>query len=745
MKINKKVVVSSLSTTMALSFVAALSGTVAWYQFNTRVSTTLIGTNVASSGVLQIKRHADGEDGWRRDLVTEDLVGHEIKLTPVTFGALEETGALPASAHKKPAADSVWDQAEDARDAYDPDGYAAYENAVANEDYIQYTVDIKAMQSGSQVAKDVYLSDITFADVDGKIATTLRAHLAIDSDGDGNADIFKLISKNEVNDLEMYGYLDLNGDGIADRKGGAEWVANREKTTIYGNIGDKQSTIGAATLQASRDGEGAISGQDEKILFTTLTNKPVTVTVTLWIEGWDKSVVDPDNNEFHVDSIKILGEKYYVATDIKDVTNFDTLGSARYKLDNQNFVKVFGKAKNVAEVASYYSLVATDVTSELNPGDPIQGVLFTKDGDNYNRASGNVLDATQYYSVVPTNENANIVRPSDLDARLATLYELVNNNYIKTVDNNETYDSGKEYYERLNAEASTYNAVENTHDSLADDFSKNYVKDSDNNYVKVSTFNLKGAEDKYYVLKSTSYNPYLSTFADDAFAVTGLYVYNVDHYEAAVGNNVSGTSYYVDEFGFVEARFNDLPSDNYADISGLNLYTVDAKGIYTAVTSGGNVQGTEYYTLLGTEGANPVLSKYPSGLFSVEGLFIKNPSYDVGTYDVDDPSTYEYIAATGTNVAGVDYYATNAGGEKLKLSDLELLSGKVDLANIAYLKDADEKFIPISVYNIKGETYYSFVDGGVAENVATWSGKNSVNTHFHFGLTFDVGSDAFEN
>ena len=689
MKINKKIVVSSLSTVMAVSLVAGITGTIAWYQFNTRVSTTLIGTNVGRNGVLQIKEHSADENSWRKDLVTADLVGHEIKLTPVTFGALEESGALPGSGYKKPAADSVWDQDEGARDAYDPDGYAAYDNAVANEDYIQYTVDIKAIQSGAQVEKDVYLSDISFVDVDGKIAATLRAHLAIDTDGDGNADTFKLISKNEISDLNMYGYLDLNADGIADRKGGAEWVANREKTTVYGNVGDKQNTIGAASLQANRDGDGKIAGQDEKILFTTLTNKPVTVTVTLWIEGWDRSVVTPDNHEFHLDSIKILGERYYVATDIKDVTNFDSLGSPRYQLVNQDFIKVSGKALNVGEVASYYSLEATDVTAQLTVGEPIQGVLFTKPANDYIRASGNVLDATTYYSLVPTNENANIVRPSDLDARLDTLYELVNGNYVKTADDNATYDSGKSYYERLNAHASTYDAVENTHASLEDDFNKNYQVDADGNHVKVSTYNLKGSEDKYYLLNATAYNPYLSTFADDSFAVTGLYVYNVDHYEAAAGNNVSGTSYYVDEYGFVEAKFEDLPSDNYADISGLNLYTVDVNGVYSPVAAGGNVQGTHYYTLNGTASADPVLARYPSGLVSVDELYVANPAHAL---DPLDPSYEEeaFILASGTNVQGTHYFTTAAGNVEAKLSDLHLLSGKINLDGIAFLKDSSK-------------------------------------------------------
>ena len=190
MKMKKGLIVSSLSTTMAVSLVAGIAGTIAWYQFNTRVSTTLIGTNVANSGVLQISK--DGTN-WGRDLVTADLVGHEIELTPVTFGALNANDSLPDVAYKNGHADSVWDELEEDRDAYDPSGYNAYEPAVKYKDYVQYTVYIKALEASNtgeaQVAKDVYLTDITFDDVgSGVISSALRAHLAIDTTGDGVED-----------------------------------------------------------------------------------------------------------------------------------------------------------------------------------------------------------------------------------------------------------------------------------------------------------------------------------------------------------------------------------------------------------------------------------------------------------------------------------------------------------------------------------------------------------------------------
>ena len=213
MKLSKKLIISSLSTTAALSFVAALSGTLAWYQYNTRVSTTIIGTNVAETGSLQISLD---ESNWTKDLVTSDLIGgaDHIDLKPVTFGAMLENNTRPNKGYMKPdaSANGEWDAVHNTL-ANVPGSYEdIYQEAKPNVDYIEYTVYLRAMevenQSGLvQKEKDVYLSNIIFMDTNGNISSGLRAHIAIDADRDDVFETNYLVSKNEVKILNSVALL----------------------------------------------------------------------------------------------------------------------------------------------------------------------------------------------------------------------------------------------------------------------------------------------------------------------------------------------------------------------------------------------------------------------------------------------------------------------------------------------------------------------------------------------------------
>ena len=53
MKFNKKIIVASLSTVLGLGIVGSITGTVAWYSYNTRVSSSIVGVSQVKSGTLQ--------------------------------------------------------------------------------------------------------------------------------------------------------------------------------------------------------------------------------------------------------------------------------------------------------------------------------------------------------------------------------------------------------------------------------------------------------------------------------------------------------------------------------------------------------------------------------------------------------------------------------------------------------------------------------------------------------------------
>ena len=285
MKISKKIIVSSLSTALGVSLIGAISGTVAWYQYNTAVRTSLIGTNVADTGILEISA-TNAADSWKANLYTSDytFVGGRTNtnITPVTFydgtNNLASNVALPANAYKKP------DAAKNAN-AANPGSFAnVFEAATAQYDYIQYSFYVRARTVDDatgglvQKAEEVLLKDFTLEDVpDGNIVSGMRVHLNIDPDNNvETANTYMLLSL-AGGTTNLYGKLDLDGDGADDKVGGYEWNANRNNDVIYGANEKTQSAIKAST-------------KVDTVLFSTPASGAAKVTVTIWIEGFDKTV-----------------------------------------------------------------------------------------------------------------------------------------------------------------------------------------------------------------------------------------------------------------------------------------------------------------------------------------------------------------------------------------------------------------------------------------------------------------------
>ncbi len=258
---------------MGLSIVGAISGTVAWYQYSTRATTSFVANSVGDSGLLKISTAADGT--YMRDLPsTATGSTNDNKLSPVTFGKLGENKALPGTAYTSPEVGQA--------------SYSNWQTATKGKEYIQYDVYLKAVEfddNGAEtlVAKDVYLSDITIADATANkaVSDALRVHIAVD--GGSNY----LVSNTAVTNLELYGKLDLDGDGAADKVGGYNFNDGSDTTVIYGVDGDKQTTTGINDVKASRDSNGDFpSTEASKKLFTTSTSAATKVTITVWLEGW---------------------------------------------------------------------------------------------------------------------------------------------------------------------------------------------------------------------------------------------------------------------------------------------------------------------------------------------------------------------------------------------------------------------------------------------------------------------------
>ena len=309
---NKKLVVPFLSTIIGLSIAGGLGGAFAWYQFNSEVTTSFIGTSVADGGLLQIG-HDDGSGGidWGRDYVKPNT-----NLIPVTFGQL-----ITKSGKANCLNDNAFGRPEAGKQGND--GYAhGWDVIQEGAGYYQYNVYFRALEADSsaagdtdhdiapgykQVIKPVYLSDVHIEGVGEDttnpaaktVSDAVRIHLDVDETGGVN----RLIAKKEYKDenaVKLYGKLDLDGDGHNDVHGGYAWN-DHEHEIVYGIDGETQTTTKASDIIQTVDEygnmpESTIDDRNAKAIFHTKVGvsgyEAVKVTVTVWLEGWHLLNVD---------------------------------------------------------------------------------------------------------------------------------------------------------------------------------------------------------------------------------------------------------------------------------------------------------------------------------------------------------------------------------------------------------------------------------------------------------------------
>ena len=283
MKLNKKIAVPFLSTVVGLSLIGGVGGAVAWYQYNSRVTASFIGTAVANSGVLQIGHMENSGIVWGRDYIQGDATVN--KLAPVTFGQLNQDLSLPGPAYGYPEAGKG-------------DYVTGWTTATANVDYVQFDIYLRAYQADAnatttngykQVVKDVYISDIVMrdaiADANKSVAPALRMHI----DVDGGKKF--LLAPSAVTDLALSSKLDLDRDGEIDKVGGYAWNEGRLSEVVYGNENDKQTATAMANIVQERDSQGEMpdpSSPSEKLICRTKENGEQKITITIWLEGWHK-------------------------------------------------------------------------------------------------------------------------------------------------------------------------------------------------------------------------------------------------------------------------------------------------------------------------------------------------------------------------------------------------------------------------------------------------------------------------
>lgn len=288
MKINKKLIVASLSTALGLGIVGSVTGTVAWYQYSTKAITSIVGANASQSGLLRI---STDDNNYKKDLYTTDILGaaenaesnnFSGNFEPVTFGGVAKDGAMPSDAYLNPRLGhqplNEWKAAKG-----------------KNYEYLQYDLYLKA-EKYDETANDyipvaglpIYLSNMEIINgtVGKDIADAVFVHIAVDG-----GDNF-LISRTGA-DVNTYGELDLDNDSHNDPYFGYQPdiadPAHYNDPVAYGTDGTKNTSYsviaGANSIISPRGDDGRIDPATATKLCDTIDGG-IKLTVTIWLEGW---------------------------------------------------------------------------------------------------------------------------------------------------------------------------------------------------------------------------------------------------------------------------------------------------------------------------------------------------------------------------------------------------------------------------------------------------------------------------
>ena len=325
-----KIAVSAFALLVGASLAGSISGTIAWYQFSTKVYGAYIGTAGGTSGNLQMRIKGtqnwttrlsyDDVDAYLQSALNADNYGTNVQ--PITSGSMLKNGAIGDF-----YANPVLGKAE----------YANWQKANKT-NYVFLPLELRYVERDGKIAdneskdeknikKEVYLSDLTIQeDVNNTtgqdLSEAIRFHVASYSGAEANPQKSNfLISKNGGTTLTA-GRLDLDGDKQSDKAYEDDDPYGFNGSTLdYVTYGDGKQVAYAASnatelisgqyyeedvatpideddihpILAKDDGASLtnkVYGDDDtsKAIGKTLADEEhyLNVEITIWVEGWQK-------------------------------------------------------------------------------------------------------------------------------------------------------------------------------------------------------------------------------------------------------------------------------------------------------------------------------------------------------------------------------------------------------------------------------------------------------------------------
>ena len=284
-----KIIIPAAMLAVGVALVGSISSTLAWYQYSTKAQAAFIGTSIGQSENLEIKTGSGENIRWKSNLTTTDvnaLAGLNVthpNLLPVTPGiTVAKDGAIPAKTAFKAGIET---------------GVAGYgdQRGDITTNVVQFTLNIHYKKTDSQVsyeAKKLKLVDLTIGDStansqvnQGDLYKAIRVHF---SAGESN----RLYANNGVAADETIttatsGRLDTDNSGAFDKALGYEWETQNQQDIVYG-VADSQQVAYNTSYADNLNWEiGTLPADDVNGL---------AVTVTIWLEGWQKLTGLPSGN-----------------------------------------------------------------------------------------------------------------------------------------------------------------------------------------------------------------------------------------------------------------------------------------------------------------------------------------------------------------------------------------------------------------------------------------------------------------
>ncbi|MBR1847071.1 MAG: hypothetical protein IJ787_05095 [Bacilli bacterium] len=310
MKINKaKLLVGTLAIAAVAATVGSISGTVAWFQYSTRVTAAYHGAAAHCTENLEIRiRSSDNEIGkWQHDLTTAQIAAYlEAAAGAGGAGRTVATNTLRPVTSGELAADSVASTLYK-NPIYQYPTMSDWGTASATEDYILLPLELRVADvdgdnTADYLEKKIWVSDVTIQAQATKSPYDASAHTDLSSairvgvsagQNEAAKTAYTTFSSNG-SEVVVAGALDLNGDTVDDKKPGYDFESAKD-TIQYGyESGEADSHKALSTSAAAKATTGKKGVADDSNPHTivateigsTTATKNLEVDVLIYLEGW---------------------------------------------------------------------------------------------------------------------------------------------------------------------------------------------------------------------------------------------------------------------------------------------------------------------------------------------------------------------------------------------------------------------------------------------------------------------------